>query len=120
MVSNPKKYTWTSNLAFIGTQKAPSFLETDRLLSNFGKRTKEAERNYKNFVEGADIKTLENPNRQLYTGFILGNSDFVKWAKETFLSGRKDEKEIPQLKKLKPKVQIETVLKAVCEEFNCI
>lgn len=119
MVSNPAEYTWSSYLAFIGKQKAPQFLETDWLLSNFSKRKKEARRNYKNFVESADIKTLENPNRQLTAGFILGDSDFVNWVKETFLSGRKDEKEIPQLKKLKPKVQLETVLQAVCEEFNC-
>ena len=64
-------------------------------------------------------RTLENPNRQLTAGFILGDPDFVNWVKETFLSGRKDEKEIPQLKRLKPKVPLETVLKAVCEEFSC-
>ncbi len=39
--------------------------------------------------------------------------------KKTFLSGRQGEKEIPQLKKLKPKVPLVTVAKAVCEEFTC-
>jgi len=34
------------------------------------------------------------------------------------LSGIQDEKEIPQLKKLKPKVPLKTVAKAVCEEFT--
>lgn len=45
--------------------------------------------------------------------------DFVNWIKGTFLSGRQDEKEIPQLKKLKPRVQLKTVANAVCEEFDC-
>jgi chromosomal replication initiation ATPase DnaA len=80
---------------------------------------KEARRNYQDFVERADIKALENPHRQLTEGFILGNLDFVNWVKQTFLSDRQDEKEIPQLKKLKPKVQLETVVNAVCEEFGC-
>ena len=66
-----------------------------------------------------DIKTIENPHNQVTEGFILGNLDFVNWVKETFLSGRQDEKEIPQLKKLKPKVRLDTVVKAVCEEFGC-
>ena len=35
------------------------------------------------------------------------------------MSARQDEKEIPQLKKLKPKVQLETIVHAVCEEFGC-
>ena len=45
--------------------------------------------------------------------------DFVNWVKETFLSIRNDEKEIPQLKRLKPKVSLETILQAVSDEFGC-
>jgi chromosomal replication initiation ATPase DnaA len=37
----------------------------------------------------------------------------------TDLSGRHDEKEIPQLKRLKAKVTLETVVNCVCEEFGC-
>ena len=88
-------------------------------MSNFGKSKKEAGRNYQNFVEGMDIKTIENSHSQVTEGFILGDPDFVNWVKETFLSGRQDEQEIPQLKKLKPKVQLDTIVKAVCEEFDC-
>ena len=39
--------------------------------------------------------------------------------KETFLSLREDEKEIPQLKKLKPRVPLKTIVQAVCQEFEC-
>jgi hypothetical protein len=119
IVTNPAEYNWSSYPEFIGTQKAAQFLQTDWLLSNFGKSKNKAKRNYKDFVEGADIKTLENPNRQVIEGFILGDSDFINWVKDTFLSGKKDEKEIPQLMKLKAKIQLETILKAVCREFTC-
>jgi hypothetical protein len=53
------------------------------------------------------------------TGFIFGDLDFENWIKETFLSGRRDEKEIPQLKKLTPREQLESIVNAVCEEFGC-
>ena len=119
MVSAPSEYKWSSYSAFTGKIKAPQFLEINWLLSNFGKSKKKAKRNYKDFVEGVDIKTLENPNRMVTEGFILGDSDFVNWIKGNFLSGRQDEKEIPQLKKLKPRVPLETVANAVCEEFGC-
>ena len=119
MVSAPEEYKWSSYSAFIGKIKAPQFLEINWLLSNFGKSKKQAKKNYKDFVGGVDIKTVENPNRRVTEGFILGDSDFVSWIKDNFLSGRKDEKEIPQLKKLKPRVPLETVLKAVCAEFGC-
>jgi putative transposase len=119
MVPVPAKFPWSSYSAFIGKSETAPFLETDWLLSNFGKSKKEARRNYKDFVEKADIKALENPQKQVSEGFILGDADFVNWVKEAFLSGRTNEKEIPQLRKLKPKVQLETVINAVCKEFDC-
>jgi REP-associated tyrosine transposase len=119
MASTPIKYRWSSYAAYIGKAKPLQFLETKGVLANFGKRKREAQRKYKDFVEGANIKTLENPHRHVAGSFILGDSDFVSWVKETFLSGRQDEKEIPQLKKLKPKIPLETILNAVCQEFDC-
>jgi len=119
MVSDPGEYNWSSYPAFIGKQKKPKLLQTNWLLANFGKNKRGAKRNFKDFVEGTDLETLENPNRQVTEGFILGDTDFVNWVKKTFLSGRQGEKDIPQLKKLKPKVPLETVAKAVCEEFSC-
>ncbi len=119
MVPAQSKYLWSSYAAFIGKQKIPPFIKTDWLLSNFDKNKKEARRNYKDFVEGVDNKTLENPHKQVNQGFILGGLDFENWVKETFLSGRKDEKEIPQPKNLKPKPKLETVVNSVCREFAC-
>ena len=119
IVSTPSKYQWSSYSAYIGKEKTPQFLKTDWLLSHFGRRKKEAKRNYKAFVERADIRTLENPHKQLTEGFILGDLDFVNWVKEAFLSKRPEDKEIPQLMKLKPKVQIEAIVDAVSEDFAC-
>ena len=46
------------------------------LISYWG-RKKAAKKNYKDFVETADTKTLENPSRLVTEGFILGDMDFV-------------------------------------------
>jgi REP element-mobilizing transposase RayT len=119
MVSLPAEYQWSSYGAFIGKHKVPRFLETSWLLSNFGRTKKEAKRNYQEFVEKVDVNALENPSKQVSAGFLLGDADFVNWVKETFLADRNDEKEIPQLKKLKPKVSLENVVHAVTQEFNC-
>jgi chromosomal replication initiator protein len=51
-------------------------------------------------------------------GFILGDTDFVNWVKDTFLSKREDEKEIPQLKKLKPRVTPEIIVEQVSKVFK--
>jgi len=62
---------------------------------------------------------LENPVKDLSGGFILGTSDFVDWVKETFLSNRSDENEIPQLRKLKPRIHLDKIIEAVGGEFDC-
>ena len=119
LVEHPADYPWSSYPVYIGRAKSPDWLQTDWLLSQFGKKRKEAGKNYKNYVEKVDIKKLENPEKELTGGFILGTPDFVNWVKETFLSNRSDEKEIPQLRQLKPMIKTESIVEAVCRTFDC-
>ena len=58
------------------------------------------------------VKAVENPDKNLIGGFILGEPDFLNWLKETFLSSGEEDKEIPQLKGLRPRLVLE-----VCKEF---
>jgi REP element-mobilizing transposase RayT len=119
MVKTPGEYPWSSYPSYIGKTKGPGWLETKWLLSLFGKKKKEAIRNYKNFVEKIDIEDLENLDKQVVGGFILGNTAFADWVKDTFLSARDEEKEIPQLSKLKPRPSVERIVQAVGNEFGC-
>ncbi|MEC4684120.1 MAG: helix-turn-helix domain-containing protein [Nitrospirota bacterium] len=119
MVTTVEQYPWSSYPAFIGKTKVPAWLETGRLLGYLGKQKKRAIRNYRNFVEGIDAKTLEDPGKDVVGGFILGDSDFVGWVRETFLSKMEDKKEIPQLGKLKSRPSLKKILQAVCDEFRC-
>jgi putative transposase len=114
-----EEFIWSSYPAFIGRTKPPDWLETRWLLTQFGRNKNQAMKNYKGFVEGIDIKRLEDPHNDLVGGFILGGTEFVSWVKDKFLSNRDDEKEIPQLKRLKPKVPLERIVQAVCCEVGC-
>jgi len=62
---------------------------------------------------------LQEKGKHLIGGFILGGAGFVNWVKDKFLSTRNDEKEIPQLKELKPKSPLKTIIQSVCDEFGC-
>jgi len=119
MVNSPGEFSWSSYPAFIGKIKTPDWLETRWLLAAFGRKKKEAINNYKAYVEGIEIKALKDPEEDIIGGFILGDIDFINWVKDTFLSTRNDEKEIPQLKRLKPKISLEKVLQVVSDEFGC-
>lgn len=119
MVTHPIGYSWSSYPVFVGKRQKPEWLETETVLSYFGKEKKEAVTNYKSYVEKVNVETVEDPNKNLLGGFILGGKDFVNWVKDKFLSTKNDEKEISQLKKLKPKVTLKAIIQSVCDAFGC-
>jgi len=119
LVGKPRDYTWSSYPAFAGKIKKPDWLEADWLLSQFGTKRKEAEKNYRRFVEDVDMEKISNPADDIMGGFLLGSPDFVRWVKDTFLRSCADTREIPQLRKLKPVISPETVIEAVGEVYGC-
>jgi hypothetical protein len=119
LVEHPDKYKWSSYSTITGNIKEPKWLESKWLLSLFGIKRKQAIANYKKFVEEADIRDLKDPAKDLSGGFILGSPNFVTWIKETYLSIQPDENEIPQLRELKPRIEIDKIVAAVCREFDC-
>lgn len=119
MVTHPIEYSWSSYPVFAGKKRKPDWLITETVLSYFGKEKKEATVNYKSYVEKVNMETLENPDKNMLGGFILGGAGFADWVKDKFLSKKDDEKEIPRLKKLKPKVALTTIIQSVCDEFMC-
>jgi len=119
MVESLLDYPWSSYRAFIGIDPAPVWLKNDWLLSQFGSHRSQASRNYQAFVEQVDIASMEKPDKHLVGGFILGGVEFVNWVKQEFLSSRPNHKEVPQLKQLKPAVDLDGIVAAVSAEFGC-
>lgn len=118
MVASASDYPWSSYSFYIGKKKTPEWLETDWLLEQFGGSLKKAQKNYRAYVEKVDAESLKNPSREMTGGFILGDEVFVKWVKERFLSSQTDDKEKPQLRKLKLRVDINDIVSMVGESFD--
>lgn len=117
--SSPDTYAWSSYGAIVGSAVRPDFLSVDRILSRFGGNQKEAVKRYRQYVEDVDIKSLEDPLKSAIGSFVLGDNDFVQWVKETFLSLREDQREIPQLKELKPRWTLDDIVDAIAREYGC-
>jgi len=119
IVKKPEGYPWSSYRAYIGKIKHPQWLETRWLLSRVGMKSREAEEQYRIFVETVDPKQLENPENDLTGGFILGSGGFVKWVEETFVNPREEGREIPHLTSLKRTINLKTIIDTVGSEFGC-
>ena len=103
LVEHPDEYKWSSYSTIKGKTKEPAWLESAWLLSQFATKRKQAITNYKKFVEEANTKDLKNPAKDLSGGFFLCLSSAL----------------IPQLRELKPRINIEKIVGAVGREFNC-
>jgi hypothetical protein len=119
LANAPGDYPWSSYKAISGTAKVPEWLETDCLLSFFHKNKQKAQQLYVKFCESVEMASVENPAKDLVQGFILGNEDFVKFIQGKLISPGADEKEIPQLRKLRPRPSLEGIMHHVAKEFKC-
>jgi hypothetical protein len=94
-------------------------LETQWLLSLFGKDQAKAKRRYRDFVESVQNQQIENPSKDIVGGVILGGVDFVNWIKREIINKESNVKERPQLRSLKPGLTPGDLISAVCKEFDC-
>jgi putative transposase len=118
IVSRPHEYKWSSYNALTGTTESPAWLATDYLLSYFHKTRKNAMQLLRKFCEEVDVNAIDDPMKNAVHGFILGGERFVKKIQERLVSPT-DEKEVPQLKKLKLRPTKEQIVDTVRREFSC-
>ena len=75
MVTHPRQWGWSSYRATVGETKAPAWLSTDWVLSQFGQRVGSAQDRYRTFV--AEGRGGPTPWDQLTGQIYLGSEDFV-------------------------------------------
>lgn len=118
LVDKPDDYRWSSYNALIGKVEQPEWLETNALLHYFHKTRKRAMLLFRKFCEEGNAEKHKNPSKDAVHGFILGNNNFVKRIQEKLLSSKVNENEIPQLRKIKLRPTLETVVEEVSKEFG--
>ncbi|UCE19658.1 MAG: transposase [Gemmatimonadota bacterium] len=108
-VKYPADDPWSSYRTYIGLSKCPPWLETGRTLERFGLTKEEQRREYRKFVEE---EAAENPLRNMQFGAVLGSSSFVEQFQKK-LKDRRDDPEISQLRKAKPRLDLEKIFTEV-------
>jgi len=92
----PEDYGYSSYSAYIGKTKAPEFLNTNWLLSQYAKSKHKAVKELKKHTLEAEGQDW-TPEKETFKNLILGASGFIEGIQETYLQG-KENFEIPQLK----------------------
>lgn len=81
IVKRPGDYRWSSHRGLVGLEKKP-LSDVDAVLSQFGKRRKDAAKRYESFVMDAIASGHRDDLYQLKDQRILGEDDFVADALE--------------------------------------
>ncbi len=98
-VKNINRYRWSSYRATAGEIQAPAWLNTDWVLSHFGRSSSVAQRKYAEFIE-AGIK-LPSPLSKVKAQILLGSAAFVKKMKQRLLTSVGIKKSVRDKKQLK-------------------
>lgn len=99
MVRSAKDWPWSSYRATAGQVNAHPLLTTDCILSNFGKRKKEAQEKYKDFVQ--EGKGQPSPWESLKNQIYLGSDEFVD-EMQSKIDSDQSLKDIPRPQKNSP------------------
>ena len=94
-------------------KKAPEWLHRAFVLGYFGEKESIAQKRYQRFVNALVGEQYESPLKDVVSSTLLGNADFISYIKETFLSDKKPDKDLPALKELAPKASMQDIFDAV-------
>jgi putative transposase len=98
MVKTPAEYQWSSCQFYIGAKKPPEWLHRDFILGYFGDKVSIAQKRYRSFVTATVDKKYNNPLDEVVSSTLLGSPAFIAFVRDTFLSGKKADKDLPALK----------------------
>jgi len=98
IVTNPEEFEWSSYRYFIGFAKVPVWLKTSFVLGCFSE--KDAESNYRKFVNDALKEVYESPLKGVIASTILGRPEFVREISQEHLGGSTSDWNMPAVRKL--------------------
>ena len=115
VVQQAWKYRWSSCRYFVTAAKPPNWLDIQRVLTGFGRYAKTQRKRYREYLLDSDPGI---PSQDVVGGLLLGSEAFMEWAKDTFLSARKKDRQLPVLDRLRPRPALEDIVGQVAKHWQ--
>ncbi len=117
MVEKPEEYAYSSYNSYI-TGKPEKIVTTDLILEMLSRQRKEAQNEYRGYVENGIGEALKNPLDNAYGGIILGGERFIKSVLRTIKEGYTVRAEVSHRKALRNEIVMEEIIEGVCRYFK--
>lgn len=109
MVEKPEEYAYSSYNSYI-TWKPEKIVTTDLILRMQARQRKEAQKEYRQYVENGRGEDLRNSLDNAYRGIILGGERFIKGVLKMIKEGYTEKAEVSQQKALKNITGMEEII----------
>ncbi|OGW36497.1 MAG: hypothetical protein A2Y97_14045 [Nitrospirae bacterium RBG_13_39_12] len=116
VVQKPEEYKWSSYGFYIDSSNKDTLVNTGDTLSMFSGKKRQAVKAYKEFVDRG-IGKEDNPLKDVEAGILLGRISFKERIK-ALLEKRKEDEEIPQIKRLRNTIPIDRVIETCCRYYD--
>jgi REP-associated tyrosine transposase len=113
MVTRPEEYRWSSYKNYIGQSAAPTWLKLETILAYFGKKTKEAMKKYRSFVEDLLGEEYDSPFKNTFGAAVLGTAEFREMVTSEHLAAKEIDRAVPGIRQFKTSPEPEEIVKAV-------
>jgi len=114
MVKAPLEYRWSSYRYFVGKDKKPKWLATELVLDDFGGEGRRGFKRYREYVERAESKELENPLKKVIASTFLGEKEFIDRITLEYPEKKEmDRRDLPALRTILRGPSLESIEKAV-------
>ncbi len=114
IVKRPEDYRWSSYSEYINRNNQEAITDTADTLYSFSKKQAIAAKKYQEFVNAGNKE--KTPLKDA-VGSILGDKIFMENVLK-HLKGNLDKKEIPELKKIENKHEVEKIIKAISRYYG--
>lgn len=107
---------WSSYPDYVGKRKAPKWLTTGAVLSQFGKNRSRSESAYRIFVEEGNQKGVDRPWDKTVGQAVLGGESFLRTIRGKMEKGKN--REVPDRKRLEARPGFEAIRTRVVEVLS--
>lgn len=117
MINRPEDYTYSTYKAYTSIRR-DKLLTSDLILGMIASHKKESKKEYRSFVEAGIGTELENPQKKVYGGMVLGGKRFIKETLQRIRSEYLQDEGISERKALRSTHDIEEILEGISRHFE--
>ena len=117
MTDRPGEYPWSSYEGFVRARRMLSWVCYDRVLGEFDCQPSAARRAYGRFVRAGISERVPSPFRQAIGGLVLGSDEFAARIRR-IVDKAPEDREVPDLKRLRSRPTISRISAAVATCFG--